>query len=348
MFQASDKKILQRFKNGLAGKAEDEYICSLFAENENNDQFKAYIYQEFNEFLEEQPGREYNLSYLLDRIYRQIHKHEQKKKDTIVRRMYHWYALTAAILLIPVLITGVILLSEQTQKQAPLPEQFVTSKMYAPLGSRISFSLPDGTNGWLNSGSVLEYTLPFTNNRQIAIQGEAWFNVTHDAEHPFEISAGSSRIKVLGTKFNLSAYPDEKYVEVVLEEGKVEFSPSGVSDGVFMKPNERLVLNNGAIHINTTDAFKYSSWKEGKLVFRGDSMDEVARRIGHWYNVNVELMDKELSHHVIRGTFQDDTLEDVLSFLSMVSPVSYEIIDRKLLENGTVQKKKVLLYKKKI
>ena len=114
-----------------------------------------------------------------------------------------------------------------------------------------------------------------------------------------------------------------------------------------MKPEERLILNDGTINISVTDVSKYSAWKEGKIVFRGDPMDEVARRIERWYNVEVELVDKELKNYVFRGTFQDDSLEEVLRFLSMTSPIEYQIIDRQLQDNGTVQKKKILLYMKK-
>ncbi len=100
----------------------------------------------------------------------------------------------------------------------------VTSTIYAPFGARVSFSLPDGTTGMLNSGSKLSYSLPFKNNRQIKLEGEAWFEVRHDEEYPFEIRTGNSTLKVLGTSFNMSAYPDENYVEVVLQNGKVEFT----------------------------------------------------------------------------------------------------------------------------
>jgi len=86
---------------------------------------------------------------------------------------------------------------------------------------------------------------------------------------------------------------------------------------------------------------------EGKLVFRGDPMDEVARRIERWYNVKIELADKELEKYSFRATFEDDKLEDVLHFLCMTSPIRYQITSRKLLEDGTYEKEKVTIYLKK-
>lgn len=346
MINKTDIEKLQRFRQGLSNAEEEKYIFYLFAKNEGNKDFKKCIRHEFNDYLDNHPDENHNLSYLLDRIHHCINRKENQKKSTVVKKIYRWYSLTAAVLLIPILLAAGFWFFGQDKEETILPDNPVVSTLYAPLGSRISFSLPDGTRGWLNSGSSIEYNMPFSNNRQIALSGEAWFNVTHDKEHPFEIHAGDSKVKVLGTKFNLSAYPEEKYLEVVLEEGKVKFVTPGHSSGVEMDPNERLVFSQGEINVNVTDASKYAAWKEGKLVFRGDSMDEVARRIGRWYNVDVSLVDEELKDYVFRGTFQDDSLEEVLHYLSMTSPIRYRIIGRKLLDDETVEKKKVLLYKK--
>jgi ferric-dicitrate binding protein FerR (iron transport regulator) len=349
MIQPSDIEKLVRFSKGISDAAETLYIYSLFAEKEDSSELKYYIKDEWNKYLENNQGENHNLTYLLDRIHRRMHFIENREKQTITRKIYQWYSVVAAILLVPLLIAGGIwFTANETQKTVVVAEKPVTSTIHAPLGSRISFDLPDGTRGWLNSGSSLEYTLPFSENRQVSVGGEAWFDVAHDASHPFEISAGNSKVKVLGTKFNLNAYPEESYVEVVLEEGKVEFSVPGISSAVEMKPNERLVYNRDSVHIATTDPSKYAAWVEGKLVFKGDPMPEVARRIERWYNVQVELIDKDLEKDIIRGTFQDDSLEDVLRFVSMTSPIRYRIIDRKVLDDGTFLKKKVLLYRKNI
>lgn len=348
MIDRTDIEKLRRFSQENSNAEEKEYIYSLFAYNEKNLEFEKQLQEEFNEYLKTHPDENHNLSYLLDRIHHIIHKQEFKKKDTVVKRIYRWYSVAAAILLIPIIIAAAIWVTHQNQVWKIVTEASVKSTLYAPLGSRISFTLPDGTQGWLNSGSSLEYSLPFNSNRKIALAGEAWFDVVHDIEHPFEISTRDSKVKVLGTRFNLNAYPDENHLEVVLEEGKVEFTTPGLASEVVMKPNERLVLNGGAININKTDAYKYAAWREGKLVFRGDTMDEVARRISRWYNVQVEVVDEDLKKYSIRGIFQDDSLEEVIRYISMTSPISYRIIEREQRDDGTIQKKKVLLYKKNI
>lgn len=347
MVNKYDKEKIERFINGKSDETETRFIYSLFSENENNMEFEHQIRNDFYEFIKNTSDKNYHLSYLLDRIHHTIHKDERRKEQTIVKKIYQWYSVAAAVLLIPLIIAGSIWFFEKNDDKTIVAENPVTSTLFAPLGSRIRFSLPDGTIGWLNSGSSIEYYIPFINNsRNVTLHGEAWFDVATDENHPFEITAGKSKVKVLGTKFNMSAYPEEKYVEVVLEEGKVEFSGSGIDKFIQMKPNERLIYTSNSININLTETTKYSAWKEGKLIFRGDPMTEVARRIERWYNVEVELVDKELENYVIRGTFQDDSLEDVIKYLSMTSPVRYRIFDREVQEDGTLQKKKVMIYKK--
>jgi ferric-dicitrate binding protein FerR (iron transport regulator) len=349
MIQQNDIEKLERFSKGLSNAEENRYVYSLFAEKEDSDELKYYIKDEWKKYLENNEDENINLSSLLDRIHHRIHVIENRKKQTLTRKIYRWYSVAAAVLLIPLLIAGGIwFIKEPAVETVYVAENPISSTIHAPLGSRISFDLPDGTRGWLNSGSSLEYQLPFSNNRQVAIRGEAWFDVAHDASHPFEISAGNSKVKVLGTRFNLNAYPEENYVEVVLEEGKVEFDVPGIAAAVEMKPNERLVYSRKSVHIATTDPSKYAAWVEGKLMFRGDPMPEVARRIARWYNVEVKMVDRDLEKDVIRGTFQDDSLEEVLQYISMTSPIRYRITDRKILDDGTFQKKKVLLYRKNI
>lgn len=349
MIQQSDIEKLVRFSKGLSDADETRYVCSLFAEKEDSDELKYYLKDEWKKYLENNEGENYNLSSLLDRIHHRIHVLENRKKQSVTRKIYQWYSVAAAVLLIPLLIAGGIwFLKKPAVETIYVTENPISSTIHAPLGSRISFDLPDGTKGWLNSGSSLEYQLPFGNNRQITVRGEAWLDVAKDAFHPFEIYAGQSKVKVLGTKFNLNAYPEENYVEVVLEEGKVVFSAPGINSGVEMKPGERMVYTGSSVRIAETDPTKYAAWVEGKLMFRSDPLPEVARRIARWYNVEVEIVDKELENDVIRGTFQDDSLEDVLQYISMTSPIRYRIIERKALDDGTYQKKKVLIYRKKI
>ena len=341
-----DKDIFEKYINNELSDAEEGKVRSLLAHGENNPELRKFMKTEFEEYLSNEPDNSKDVSFILDRVHHKINNQRSYKEIRPLNRFIKWYSKAAAIILIPLFLAGGIKLYMDYQQARLLStEQPLMAKVMAPLGSRVGFTLPDGTKGYLNSGSSIEYQEPFSTNRKVKISGEAWFDVTHDANHPFEVMSGKSKIKVLGTQFNCNAIPEEQYMEVILEEGKVEFSTSGLKKNIIMKPDERLVLQSNILNVSEVNASKYTAWKEGKLVFRSDAMKEVVRRMERWYNIDIELKDKELEEYVFRGTFQDDTFEEVLKYLSITSPIKYKIIDRELQDDGTVTKKKVLLYK---
>jgi len=342
-----DSEKIERYIKGIANDSEKAYMDSLFLKGENNLYLRNCLNKDWDHILSESTSDEVNLSHILDRIHHTLRKNENQKEQKPLRRFIAVYMRTAAVLMLPLIIAGGLIYSYLSNKHQTVNDHEVTSMIYAPMGSRVSFNLPDGTVGMLNSGSSLSYSIPFAKNRHVRLEGEAWFEVSHDENHPFEISAGTSTVKVLGTSFNVSAYPAENYVEVVLLHGKVEFLNSNTNEKITILPSERLVFQNGNISKSVIDPLKYNAWKDGKLVFRGDPMAEVARRIERWYNVKIELGDKELEKYSFRATFQDDKLEDVLRYLSLTSPINYKITPREQMPDGTLNKEEVTIFLKK-
>jgi transmembrane sensor len=346
MIKNSDIELIEKYTRGECSLEEEKYVASVFSQNEDDKSFNRYLEKNWNNF-QDNTSSDKDFSHILDNIHHVIRLKEQHlQRGSVTRRIYRYYSLIAAILVLPVIIAGAIWINHLSKNISKIKQEYVKNTIYSPLGSRISFTLPDSTKGWLNSGSELEYNFPFNKNRNVMLKGEAWFDVAHDNEHPFTVQAGITEVKVLGTRFNMNAYPAENYIEVVLEEGKVEFSAGDNGAGLIMKPNERLVLSNNKIQVYTTDSWKYNAWKDGKLVFRGDSMNEVARRMERWFNVTIEIGDKELENYTFRGTFQDDSLKDVLKYLSMTSPIRYKISERKINDDGIYSKQKIIFYKK--
>ena len=339
---------VKRYINGEADETEMQLIESMLINGDENKELCQLIESDWNQIHVDNSYYEIKLKQIQNHIHNKIRKEENQKSKSLVNRVLYVYSRAAAILLLP-LIIAVYLGYTQFKIQSEIPgDQKTGTTIFAPLGSRVSFNLPDGTTGMLNSGSTLTYSTPFSGNRKVNLTGEAWLEVQHDEKHPFEITSGSSTVKVLGTKFNISAYPTENYVEVVLQEGKVEYLNREASIDVDMFPQERLVFQAGQISKSITDVDKYNSWTEGKLVFRGDPMSEVARRIERWYNVKVELSDKQLEKYTFRATFIDDSLEDVLRFLSMTSPIKYTVVPSVLQTDGTYEKEKAIIHLRKI
>jgi transmembrane sensor len=348
MFTQNELEKVTRYINGEADENETRWIESMLLNGEENEELRQLIETDWNHILTDNSYYEAKLKQIKNRIHDRIRSEEYHKRKTLLKKVLRIYSGAAAILLLPLIIAGYAGYTH-FKGQTNIPDDQKTgTTIFAPLGSRVSFNLPDGTSGMLNSGSTLTYSIPFSDNRKVNLTGEAWLEVHHDENHPFEITSGSSTVKVLGTKFNISAYPTENYVEVVLEEGKVEYLNREASIDVDMFPQERLVFQAGQISKSITDVEKYNSWTEGKLVFRGDQMSEVARRIERWYNVKVELSDKQLEKYTFRATFIDDSLEDVLRFLSMTSPIKYTVVPSTLLNDGTYEKEKAIIHLRKI
>jgi transmembrane sensor len=347
MLKHEEKEKIERYINGQADENEKAWVESQFLDGEDKINLQHLLKEEWSSVLKDTTPSEVDLNHLLDHIHHIIRINETTRRRKPLQKLIRIYSRIAAIILLPLLLAGGLFYNYLGPKSNIIADKQVSSTIIAPFGSRVSFTLPDGTTGMLNSGSRLSYSLPFNNNRQVKLEGEAWLEVSPDKENPFQISTGNSSVKVLGTSFNISAYPAENYVEIVLENGKVEFLDKIGDKKTMMFPSERLIFKNGNIAKSITDPAKYNAWTEGKLVFRGDPMDEVSRRIERWYNVKVVLADKELERYSFRATFEDDDLKDVLRFLSMTSPIRYQIVPRKALPDGTYEKEKVTIYLKK-
>jgi transmembrane sensor len=343
-FGKEDLEKIERFIEGKASEDEKVWIESLFRNGEENIALRQTLEKEWFRMVSENSESEVELSHILDRVHHIIRKNEKKNEQKPIQKILRYYVRAAAILLLPLLLSGGLVLNYIINKNREAPDQQVSSSIYAPMGSRIKFNLPDGTKGMLNSGSTLTYSLPFSGNRHVKLEGEVWLDVNYDEKHPLEINTGNSTVKVLGTTLNVSAYPDEKYVEVVLQKGSVEFVNNINNDMAIMTPSERLIFKDGIISKSVTDPAKYNAWTEGKLVFRGDPMSEVVRRIDRWYNAKIILADPDLEKYSFRATFEDDNIEEVLHFLAMTSPIMYAITPRRLLEDGTYEKQIITIH----
>lgn len=338
-----EKEILNKYIDNTANVNEQAKAEAMLREEKKG--IKDYMASDWKEYLDSDEDIEKDLSGILDKVHHTIHLNDNEKKITLTRRLYKWYSAAAAIIIIPLMLAGITSVIKLEDANKLLSENTSTVFIESPKGSRISFNLPDGSEVALNGGSSLKYSVPFSNNRDVKLMGEAYFDIKHDEKHPFVVSAKEVDVRVLGTRFNVNAFPDEDLIEVILEQGKVECSIG--QEEIIMKPNEQVSLIGNHIKKKYVNAKKYTAWRNGKLVFRGDSMDEVARRISRWYNVDVDVKGAELKTYSIRATFQDDPLEEVLRLLKMSSPIEYKIVARKKQADGSFSKRRVIVYKKR-
>jgi ferric-dicitrate binding protein FerR (iron transport regulator) len=161
--------------------------------------------------------------------------------------------------------------------------------LFNPRGSRvIDMALADGSHVWLNAGSSVTYPVAFAGNeRKVSVEGEAYFEVAHDASKPFIVSKGKMDVRVLGTRFNVNAYDDEADIRITLLQGSVQVTNYQFAAAI--KPGEQAIVKAGNIDVKgSVDLEQVMSWKEGYFRMKGTDLASLMRQVARWYDVQVE------------------------------------------------------------
>lgn len=271
---------------------------------------------------------------------------KRTKGMSVTIKLWKYWQKAAAILLIPLLAGGILLLRAETKEKIVSQSQMQT--VTAPFGAFTSLSLPDGTKVWLNAGSKISFPQKFDpNSRKVDLVGEAYFEVVSNEKQPFFVNTPEISVRATGTKFNVRSFPNDPTPQVALAEGKVSVIPIDVKNGkkMYLKPNQVLMYDKqrSALSIANENVYKCYAWKDGKLVFRNDSFEEVARRISIQYNVDIELKGQKIKQYRYRATFNNETLDELLGLLKLSSPFSYRQIPSKHLPDGTFSRKRIII-----
>ncbi|WP_163397303.1 FecR family protein [Flavobacterium fluviatile] len=206
----------------------------------------------------------------------------------------------------------------------------ITTKQYATkLGERAKITLTDGTQVWLNAGSVLEYPEVFNGGtREVSLTGEAFFDVAKDKKHPFIIHTKQMDTKVLGTSFNVQAYPEQLHQEVSVLTGRVNVKSTITEENVFVTPGQKAVFQNKS---NKLRAFKdvpvssISLWRKSIIVFDDTPMPEVIATINRNYNVTLELKNDKLKKLQISAYFKELPPEQVVALVCKIINAEYQL-----------------------
>jgi len=337
-----DKEKINNFFTGKYSEEDLNYVNEVFCDETREEDLKTFMRRQWHELKPNKELTDTELDNLLYRVHYEINSASRgQKRDWSFTNLIKWSSRIAAILLLPMVI---LLFANKTRKTSS-GENISWVEIKAPAWTRAQFSLPDGTTGWLNSNSSIKYNTRFKTDRQISLKGEALFDVFEDKANPFTVIADGVSITALGTRFNVASYADEEEIEIVLEEGKLEVQDPNHKQTVIMHPDDFLSYSKSVadFRVEITQPQKFISWTEGKLIFRNDPIDVVARRIGRWYNVDVEVKDGIQNDLRLRATFIDESLEEVLNLLQRSLPVSFRIEERELGLNESYSKKKVII-----
>ena len=220
----------------------------------------------------------------------------------------------------------------QTEELSKSTEAEPMNQLVVPRGKRSSVELADGSKLWLNSGSRAIYPVAFNGKiREIYIEGEGYLEVAHDASRPFFVVTDHVKVKVLGTKFNISAYKDDAHVSVVLVEGSVQ--ASSATENLVMKPNQ--ILNYEKLTqrstLEKTNVLEYVSWKDGWMLCNKECIQSIITKISRYYNVKINCNDPGLNSMTITGKLDlKSNCEDVLKVICTTAPLKYEIINNEI------------------
>lgn len=332
-------QLLQKQAEGRISLHEQIELAELMADPDNLSAEKIFR-DDWQNQLDQESTALNNSEVLLDRVHHRIRLNEDKK--VIQTNWLMTFQRIAAILIIPLLLSFLAYYYFQSEKSIPTSS---FAEIQCPMGVRTKFQLPDGSTGYLNSGSTLKYPVSFATQRKVELVGEAFFDVVHNEKLPFHVNTQNLDIKVLGTTFNVIANEDELIEEVVLQTGKVDVSALNGKPLAVLKPNEQITLNTEkqTFSKNEVEASQYTGWKEGKLVFRNENMQQVARRLSRWYNAEVVVDDRMLENYAFHATFIDEPLDEVLKLLTITTPLSYQEEKRTSQTNGVFEKRKIIL-----
>jgi len=197
------------------------------------------------------------------------------------------------------------------------------------------FSLPDGTLVSLNANTKIKYPKKFSGNtREVIIEGEAFFEVIPKKDKPFIIHAGNAQIKVLGTSFNVNAYPESKLVEVTVETGKVQFlnktAQSVQTNELILTPGDKgtLLHESNSFMKTSNQNPNFLAWKTRNLIFKATSLDEVIQDLAKVYRVDIRIDDSNLNKLLLTAQFNNYSLDFIFEVLETTFKIDVQEIDR--------------------
>ncbi len=337
------KEILKRFISDKFSLNDYLSVIYWFKNESHSSDLKTNMQEEWNNTGDIE-GKTERLNKILQLLHKQINS-ERQYSLSLAGKIFHYFSKVAAIFFIPALISIAILyyLNRHPSKEAAE----VFTEIHAPVGTRAKFELPDGTEGWLNSGSSVRFPVNFQ-KREVEISGEAWFDVPHQDSKTFRVITPYFNVKVLGTRFNVVAYKDEETAEVILEKGKVAVLDKNEKLAAELIPDQEIIFDKLTHKLTKLDidSESYNSWKDGLLIFKNVPMSEIARRLERKYNAEIILHGDSLQSSIFRATFSDERLDEICKMMSEVAPIRYKIHKRQKQDDGTFSQSKIEMWLK--
>jgi ferric-dicitrate binding protein FerR (iron transport regulator) len=320
-----NKSLIRKYISGSCTVEEQLEIRQIMQQPDVRLLFDEVLAESWMGLEEEKDTEQLRLNDKLQLFYNRLESEEQAAIEVpINRRRYFQYAAIWAILILGLGTYGLM-----QYKKAPLTNQVAMQELVNPYGQRSKVVLPDGSEVYLGAGSRLSFPGKFSGlTREIALEGEAFFQVTKNPAKPFIVRTGSVQTRVLGTSFKIDAFKNSPLV-VAVATGKVrvdDYLNGKLKPLAMLKPGQMVTYKENHAITSATVIEEVKSWKNAQLYFHNRSLGEIAAELERWYNVKISFRGQDKPKEKISVNLQADMpLNKIMKVLAATGHFSYQI-----------------------
>ncbi|GGC23654.1 hypothetical protein GCM10011386_14500 [Parapedobacter defluvii] len=243
-------------------------------------------------------------------------------------RKFVWVASAVVVLLVAVTALLIRFYNQQPTEVKTSSQVLAYTEHSTTAGQRKLLTLADGSRIWLGNVSTVRYPKDFQpGKREVFLEGQAFFEVSPDSTRPFLVHTGGLNVRVLGTSFNVKSYSDEGVQTVSVATGKVSVKPTNDGQEWMLEKGQQvsyhLATKKGVMQ--ETDLSAALNWKDGELIFRDMSLDEIAVQLERWYGVTITIASPSVNNRQLSLSVKDEPLQAVLKMLSLAGDFRFEI-----------------------
>jgi ferric-dicitrate binding protein FerR (iron transport regulator) len=369
MESIKDKNILfEKFLENNCTQEEMHKLYELLASSDNEKYFKEILFKHLNDFNGVQ---ETGISADFERIYSELNSEiKAREKSETENKLFQKRIKVKRILFESISVAAVFciafFLGTFTGRDQNIigtqPSKSVSyNEIKTRLGSRSEVLLSDGTEVMLNAGSSIKYNSDYNSqNRDLVLEGEAYFKVVKNINLPLIVNAGNISIKATGTEFNVKAYSDEGIIETTLAKGEIEISQKGNNDknrilvltpsqkAIYASKTDQLTLDrikeieplavkpakiitDRLLVSAKTDVEQVTAWTSNKLIVRSENLENLCTKLERKYDVAFIFSDEEVKKHRFSGVLLDETFQQVMDVIKLTAPVDYYLDGKNVL-----------------
>lgn len=316
-------ELIIRLLSGEASPSEKKTITGWIEQSAENKKLFTDLREIWLSSGVQNNADQYNLEAAITKFRQKIHLIEklQTKKINFIP-----YLKYAAIVVLVLALPFSYYLGRKNVQQSSL------TTITCAFGDKSNIVLPDSSRVCLNSGSTLTFNSDFRNGRKVELSGEAFFSVSKDKDHPFRVKTSDLEIQVLGTEFNVKAYPDENSISATLVEGSIEVI--GQYQRTRLKPDQKLIFDKEKQKMalfELTDTSSDTEWKDGRLVFRNESLAELESKLKRWFDVDIIFADEQVKSRRFTGILERESILEVVSYFNLSNLVVCKIQGNKII-----------------